>query len=408
MRKIALSTTFGYVLLLFFAMPSIVMAQNQAGKTVEFELKDGDRVVFLGNSLFESDKNGYLELALTTRWPDKKVTFRNLGWEGDNVFGQARSHFTNPPTAYETLMQQITAAKPTIIFIAYGGVEAQDGAAGLDKFKDGLNKLLDKTDELGAKAILLSPIPVLSGIPADILESRNKDLQLYAKAIADIAKARDKQFIDLYNPVTDFQKQTKVSEDGIHLNEAGYYLLATALEHGLGLVSQPQVINLQVLKSGLEAAAPVKIFPSEAQQMKFTIAESYLPLPLLAAELSKIEQKRTIKIGGLKKGFYTLTADNVPLITASAKSWETGIEIKQGGVFDQTKQIQHLINKKNDLFFQQYRPWNETYITGFRAYEQGRHKEGLADLEYIMVWLENQIYLNSAPKSIVYQIVTVK
>ncbi|NRF39294.1 GDSL family lipase [Pedobacter sp. LMG 31643] len=389
-------------------MPSIVMAQNQAGKTVEFELKDGDRVVFLGNSLFESDKNGYLELALTTRWPDKKVTFRNLGWEGDNVFGQARSHFTNPPTAYETLMQQITAAKPTIIFIAYGGVEAQDGAAGLDKFKDGLNKLLDKTDELGAKAILLSPIPVLSGIPADILESRNKDLQLYAKAIADIAKARDKQFIDLYNPVTDFQKQTKVSEDGIHLNEAGYYLLATALEHGLGLVSQPQVINLQVLKSGLEAAAPVKIFPSEAQQMKFTIAESYLPLPLLAAELSKIEQKRTIKIGGLKKGFYTLTADNVPLITASAKSWETGIEIKQGGVFDQTKQIQHLINKKNDLFFQQYRPWNETYITGFRAYEQGRHKEGLADLEYIMVWLENQIYLNSAPKSIVYQIVTVK
>lgn len=408
MRKIALSTTFGYVLLLFFAMPFIVTAQNQVGKVGGFELKDSDRVIFLGNSLFESDKNGYLELALTTRWPDKKVTFRNLGWEGDNVFGQARSHFTNPPTAYETLMQQITAAKPTIIFIAYGGVEAQDGVAGLDKFKDGLNKLLDKTDELGAKAVLLSPIPVLSGISADILESRNKDLQLYAKAITDIANVRDKQFVDLYNPVTDFQKQAKISEDGIHLNEAGYYLIATALEHGLGLVSQPQVINVQVVKSGLEAATPAKIFPSEAQQMKFTIAESYLPLPLLAAELPKIEQKRTIKIGGLKKGFYTLTADNVPVITASAKSWEAGIEIKQGGVFDQTKQIQYLINKKNDLFFQQYRPWNETYITGFRAYEQGRHKEGLADLEYIMVWLENQIYLNSTPKSIVYQIVTVK
>lgn len=408
MRKITLSTKFGYILLLFFAMPFIVTAQNQAAKTGEFELKDNDRVVFLGNSLFESDKNGYLELALTTRWPDKKATFRNLGWEGDNVFGQARSHFTNPPTAYETLIQQITTAKPTIIFIAYGGVEAQDGVAGLDKFKDGLSKLLDKTDELGAKAILLSPIPVLSGIPADILESRNKDLQLYAKAIADIAKARDKQFIDLYNPVTEFQKQTKISEDGIHLNEAGYYLLATALEHGLGLVSQPQVINIQVVKSGLEAATPAKIFPSEAKQMKFTIAESYLPLPLLVAELPKIEQKRTIKIGGLKKGFYTLTADNVPVITASAKSWEAGIEIKLGGVFDQTKQIQHLINKKNDLFFQQYRPWNETYITGFRAYEQGRHKEGLADLEYIMVWLENQIYLNSVPKSIVYQIVEVK
>src|SRR5690606_31509607 len=118
---------------------------------------------------------------------------------------------------------------------------------------------------------------------------------LYAKAIADVAKVREKQFIDMYNPVADFQKQTKISEDGIHLNEAGYYLLATALEHGLGLVSQPQVVNIQVLKSGLEVAAPAKIFPAETRQMKFTIEESYLPLPLAVAELPKIEQQRTIK-----------------------------------------------------------------------------------------------------------------
>jgi len=408
MKKITLSTKFGYVLLLFFTMPFIVPAQNQAGKDGGFELKDGDRVVFLGNSLFESDKSGYLEFALTTRWPDKRVTFRNLGWEGDNVFGQARSHFTNPPTAYETLMLQITAAKPTVIFIAYGGVESQDGEAGRDKFKEGLNKLLDKTDELGAKAILLSPIPVFSGIPADVLESRNKDLQLYTNDITDVAKAREKQFIDIYNPMANFQKQTKISEDGVHLNEAGYYLLATALEQGLGLASQSQAVNIQVVKSGLEVVAPVKISRGEAQQRKFTIEESYLPLPLPAAELPEIAQKRTIKISGLKKGFYTLTADSAPVITASAKSWEAGVEIRQRGVFDQAGQVRDLIKKKNDLFFQQYRPWNETYITGFRAYEQGRHKEGLVDLGPIMVWLENQIYLNSRPKSIVYQIVTVK
>jgi hypothetical protein len=349
-----------------------------------------------------------LELALTTRWPDKKVTFRNIGWEGDNVFGQARSHFTNPPTAYETLMLQITNANPTIIFIAYGGVEAQEGEAGQEKFKDGLNKLLDKTDELGAKAILLSPIPVLSGIPADILATRNKDLQLYSKVIADVANIRGKQFVDMYNPVAEFQKQTKISEDGIHLNEAGYYLLATALEKSLGLVSSPQMVEIKAGKSGLDVSSPAKIFPAEADQMKFTIEESYLPLPLPVAELTQIEQKRTIKISGLKKGFYTLMADNVPMITASAKKWAAGVEIKQGGTFDQVDEIRHLINKKNDLFFQQYRPWNETYITGFRAYEQGRHKEGLANLEHIMVWLENQIYLNSAPKSIVYEIVPVK
>src|SRR5690606_2381371 len=124
--------------------------------------------------------------------------------------------------------------------------------------------------------------------------------------------------------------------------------------------------------------------------------------------LPNADQKRTIKIDGLKKGFYSLTADNIPIITASAKSWAEGVVIAHGGVFEQAAQVRHLIIKKNDLFFQQYRPWNETYITGFRAYEQGRHKEGLADLEHIIVWLENQIYLNSEPKSIVYQIVPVK
>lgn len=408
MRKIALSTTFGYVLLMFLAMPFIVAAQNQAGEDGKFELKDSARVVFLGNSLFESDKYGYLELALTTRWPDRKVTFRNLGWEGDNVFGQARSHFTNPPTAYETLMLQITAANPTVIFIAYGGVEAQDGVAGIEKFKEGLSKLLDKSDELGARAILLSTIPVLSGIPTEVLASRNSDLQLYSKAIAEVAAARGKQFIDMYNPVADFQKIVKISEDGIHLNETGYYFLATALEQGLGLVSQPQLVNIQAGKLGLDVSAPAKIFPAETKQMKFTIEESYLPLPLPASEFSVNQQSRTIKISGLKKGFYTLTADNVPVITASAKSWATGVEIKRGAAFDQAAQVRHLINKKNDLFFQQYRPWNETYITGFRAYEQGRHKDGLANLEHIMVWLENQIYLNSVPKSIVYQILPVK
>src|SRR5690606_296128 len=251
-------------------------------------------------------------------------------------------------------------------------------------------------------------IPVLSGIPADILASRNENLQLYSKAIAEVASARGKQFIDLYNPVADFQKQTKISEDGIHLNEAGYYLLATALEQGLGLVSQPQSVEIRVGKSGLDISVPAKILPAEDQQMIFTIEESYLPLPLPVTELSEIEQKRTIKIGGLKKGFYTLTADNVPITTASAKNWSLGIEIRQGGAFNQAAQIRHFINKKNELFFQQYRPWNETYITGFRAYEQGRHKEGLADLEHIIVWLENQIHLNSTPKSIVYQIVPVK
>ena len=46
-----------------------------------FELKDGDRVAFLGDTLIERMQvHNHLELRLTTAWPDRNITFRNLGW----------------------------------------------------------------------------------------------------------------------------------------------------------------------------------------------------------------------------------------------------------------------------------------------------------------------------------------
>ena len=76
--------------------------------------------------------------------------------------------------------------------------------------------------------------------------------------------------------------------------------------------------------------------------------------------------------------------------------------------FSQADALQEKIIKKNDLFFQQYRPQNRTYIVGFRSYEQGRHVKTLEDLNFIITWLEGQIALNRAPKSKVYQLTPIK
>src|SRR5262249_8046419 len=60
----------------------------------EFQFKDGDRVALVGSTLIEREqKYGYWELALTTRHPDKNITFRNLGWSGDTVWGASRVGF---------------------------------------------------------------------------------------------------------------------------------------------------------------------------------------------------------------------------------------------------------------------------------------------------------------------------
>ncbi|WP_265645618.1 hypothetical protein, partial [Escherichia coli] len=88
-------------------------------------------------------------------------------------------------------MEHLTKAQPTVVFIGYGNIEAQEGEAGLPRFVEGLNKLVDKVDQLGAQAVLLSTIPVLS----DSIPNRaeyNAMLQRYAGAIAKIATDRGK------------------------------------------------------------------------------------------------------------------------------------------------------------------------------------------------------------------------
>ncbi len=66
-----------------------------------FTLKDGDRVVLIGNTLIEREQRyGYWELALTARFPG--VTFRNLGWSGDTVWGEARAVLARRPTVSST------------------------------------------------------------------------------------------------------------------------------------------------------------------------------------------------------------------------------------------------------------------------------------------------------------------
>src|SRR5690606_9736624 len=183
MRKIRASIAVGYVLLFVLFNIGAVVAQDSIRPTQNepqplLELKNGDRVVFLGNSLFENDLPfGYLEFALATRWTDRNIIFRKLGWSGDTVFGEERSYFTSPPTAYELLLGQLTDANPTVVFLAYGGIEAADGVEGLPKFKQGLEELLDKIEELGARAVLMSTLPQFPSEFQVDLEKHNDNLK---------------------------------------------------------------------------------------------------------------------------------------------------------------------------------------------------------------------------------------
>ncbi len=368
-------------------------------------LKKEDRVVFLGNSLFENDlQYGYLETMLTTRWPDQNITYRNIGWTGDMVKGEARGTFTNPPTPYEHLLDQLTKTQPTVVFIAYGGLEAMKGQGGLGYFTDGLKDLIDTIHQLGARSVLLSPLPIMLPDSVASTSSRNELIKLYSKTIEKVASARNIYFIDIFNPIKEIQQTVNITDNGIHLNEKGYYHLALILEDAFGLPRRNNDIKIDIAKENIQIvpAAQITDRKKNNESFSFVLDENHLVLSLPAT--ASTDGSQTISIKGLKKGYYTLTNNNRQIITASAKQWAEGVNITRGIIFDQAEELRELIIKKNEVFFQQYRPINETYITGFRSYEQGRHVKGLNDMNIIIKWLEGQIAQQQHLKPVTYQL----
>lgn len=386
---------FQLIYLLVIVFPYLSKAQGQSA--LPLELKSGDRVVLLGNALMENEQvYNYLEFRLTRHWPERNITFRNLGWSGDNVFGDARSYYTSPPSAYDLLITQLTEAKPTHVFVAYGSVEAQEGESGLEKFGQGLEKLLAKIQELGAEVILLSPIPQFSGGTPTLLAERNKNLKRYAEKITQVAQTQQKRYIDLFSPFEELIETDLLSENGIHLTDYGYYKLAAFIEKGLGLESDLLKISVDVRSGEIESTIPTDLVSNDSKNrtVEFTVVEKVLPVPIPIAQAG---QGRIISIKGLKKGFYSLEINGKLVASASDKAWIEGIPLQQGGALEQAQSLRRLLIKKDEMFFYQYRPLNRTYIIGFREYEQGRHASDLRDFDVVLTWLQGQITAAKSP-----------
>ena len=116
--------------------------------------------MFVGDGFVErAQRFGYIEAALSARWPNRRVSFRNVGWTGDTVRGEARDHYTNPPTAYEHLLEQIAESDPTVLIFGYGSNLAYGSEADLEAFSEGYHALLNDVSLNEKRCVLLSPIP---------------------------------------------------------------------------------------------------------------------------------------------------------------------------------------------------------------------------------------------------------
>lgn len=234
-------------------------------KNKSFELSDGDRVLFLGNSFFERALEfGYLETALNLSFPHRNITFRNLGWDGDTVFGHSRTGgrrravFGDVEEGFNRLVEHVRSLEPSVIFLAYGTNESFAGLKGVSSFKKGLERLLETIGEGGkVRFVFISPLPVDSKFLPDpsYLKERKASLMAYSKVLRTVASELRYPFVDLLGPLAN----TEFTTNGLHPNGNGYRFIAEEITDQLNLPSariqltssKSEELRLNIIKKNL-------------------------------------------------------------------------------------------------------------------------------------------------------------
>ncbi len=210
-------------------------ATKAVATALPLKLAAGDRIAFIGNTLFErAQEYGHFEAMLQKQFPEHALTVRTLAWSADEIGLQPR------PANFADTEQHLTHEKADVIFAAFGFNESFAGEAGLPAFKKQLATYLTdlKTKafngKTGSRIVLVSPVANenVKGVPAADLN--NARIKLYADAMREIAKEQGVGFVDVFAPTLDAMRDpaTDLTTNGCHLNEKGYALFADALYKG--------------------------------------------------------------------------------------------------------------------------------------------------------------------------------
>ena len=156
-------TTFAAVFLtLFYSITS-------EGKSLE--LKQGDHVVWIGNTLAERMQYfGDIESRLHARYPNHNLVVRNIAWSADTISLRPR------PKSFGDIHQYLSEVKADVILACYGFNETWDykGENGINRFKTDLEIFIKELQSknynglTAPKIILYSPLACEGNIVPDL------------------------------------------------------------------------------------------------------------------------------------------------------------------------------------------------------------------------------------------------
>ena len=236
----------------FVLLVGVLAFEAPAEKLPPFQLKDGDRVAFLGDTLIERMQEfNHLELRLTAAWPKRNIIFRNIGWSGDTPRGISRAGLSllqagREPAdeGWKQLQKQIELVKPTVVFLGYG--MASSFAGNPPEFRAQMQALMGaiRKQRPEVRFVILSPLwhEALGGSLPDPTK-HNFELHAHCLLLKDLAEANGSHYVDLFR--VSAAKHPRLTQNGIHAHEAGYRQIAADICRQLKVPTHPRLNSPQ-------------------------------------------------------------------------------------------------------------------------------------------------------------------
>lgn len=228
-----------------------VSASHQINAAEKLVLQKGDHIAVVGSGLADRQQHhAWLETLIHKAHPDLNLTIRNLGFAADEVNVHPRSdevptteYFLNmkpgalTTTVGKTEVTYLSGADfhANVIFAYWGFNESFAGPDGLAAFKKNLDEYLKQLNAADygkgkPRVVLFSPI-AHENLKSEHFSDgavNNQNLALYTAAMAEVAKANQVAFVDLFAASSQLYKSsaTPLTINGIHLNEEGDKRLA--------------------------------------------------------------------------------------------------------------------------------------------------------------------------------------
>jgi lysophospholipase L1-like esterase len=400
------------LVLVALALASLALAQGK------FLLKDGDRVVFYGDSITDQRLyTTFVETYAVTRFPRLKVWFVHSGVGGDRVTGG----WAGPIDV--RLPRDVIAYKPTVMTIMLGmndgSYQGWDDAV-FKTYSTGYQHIIDTMKHAlpGIRITVIQPSPYDDVTrPPNIDDGYNAVLVRYGQFVKELGDREQLLVADLNAPVVsmlekaraeDGELAKKIIEDRIHPGPGGHLVMAEALLKAWNAPDTVASVEIDAAAGRVARADNAKVQDLKVgSSLTWSETDGALPMPLdlddkvvalsiRSSDFIAALDQEPLKVTGLSAANYTLTIDGEKVGDFAKAQLEEGVNLATlpTPMAKQASKVHDLTLKHNDIHFAR---WRDVQIT-LQDYKFAGEKAAVDSLDRLEEQIVQQQRATAQPK----------